>query len=247
MLEAGQHLLIEKPLAPSRAETRTLLELARDRKRVVRPVHQLAFQRWLPKLELIGEFLDLAYDTCSAGAAGTNARTSDAVVDEILSHPLSLFDRILPGALALAQFDCMRPRPGQLRAQAAVEGVGLSISISMDGRATRHELRVTGTKGTLVADLFHGFAWIDSGGASRSAKIARPLLASARWGAAATANLAGRSLRREPAYPGLRELVAAFYAEVRAGEASNDGDLPFGSTLHVAQIRDEIIAASKPS
>ena len=120
-------------------------------------------------------------------------------------------------------------------------GLTLSISISMNARPPRHELRISGTEGTLAADLYHGFSWIEKGSVGRSYKVVRPFVASARMGAAAAVNLSGRILRWEPAYPGLRELVAAFYGEVRSGR-SGDSVFRDDHALQVARARDALMA-----
>ena len=44
-LDAGRHVLCEKPLAPSLAETQALLDRAQEQGRVLCAVHQFPFQR----------------------------------------------------------------------------------------------------------------------------------------------------------------------------------------------------------
>lgn len=214
-LERGIHVIIEKPLAASPEETEALIALASERRALLCPVHQLAFQRWHALLPRVGEFLDVRYSTCSAGAHGEIDAESNRVADEILSHPLSLFERICPGSLEEARWTASRPAPGELRAHSTASGVSLALSISMNGRPTSHELRVTGVRGTLHVDLFHGFGWIEGNHASRIYKIARPFAGAARQFAAASRNLIHRAWSREFAYPGLRELIDAVYAELR--------------------------------
>jgi hypothetical protein len=131
--------------------------------------------------------------------------------------------------------------PGELRCTASGGGLTASILISARGRPTRNTLRVIGEGGTAHLDLFHGFAVLERGSASRSYKIGRPLALAARTFAAAARNLAGRALRGETAYPGLRGLVAAFHRAVRHDWPSPIA--PF-EALEVARARDELLAAT---
>jgi predicted dehydrogenase len=88
----------------------------------------------------------------------------------------------------------------------------VSIRVSMHGRPTVSSLLLIGERGTLQADLFHGFVVRQPGEVSRRRKIVQPFgLAGALFGTAGV-NLAGRAWRRELAYPGLRELMRRAYA-----------------------------------
>ena len=250
-LEAAADVIVEKPLAADAGETARLLGLARDRERVLCPVHQLVFQAWLGELERLGEILSLDYSACSAGATHP-ASDPDRVADDILSHPLSLFVALLSrgdadadaardvGALA---WSAQRAAPGELAAHATSGKVALGLSISLHGRPPRHELRATGTRGTLHADLFHGFAWREGASTSRAYKIARPFWSAGRQLAGAASNLARRAAKREPAYPGLRELISQVYG-CRSRGTLAASPVPPDHTLAVARARDAIIAAS---
>src|SRR5262249_10903521 len=102
-------------------------------------------------------------------------------------------------------------------------------------------VRLRAERGTLTADLFHGFAVTEAGGVSRGRKLMRPFRRSGGELASAAANLAVRALRGGTAYPGLRALTAAVY------RAASTGAPPFspGSVLAVAEARDRWIAAAR--
>jgi len=55
---------------------------------------------------------------------------------------------------------------------------------------------------------------------------------------AAAINLAARSARHEPAYPGLRELVRRLYTAIRGQTA---GPISPAETLAVAEARDRLL------
>jgi hypothetical protein len=99
-------------------------------------------------------------------------------------------------------------------------------------------LRVVADAGSVEADLFHGFAVRRSPSVSRSAKITQPFRNAGLEIVSASGNLARRAVRREPAYPGLRELVRLFYASVSNGSQS---PISFSETLDVARARDVIM------
>jgi len=260
-LRASADVIVEKPLAGSAGETERLLALAQERGRMLCPVHQLVFQPWLERVDRVGEILAIDYSACSAGAVGRGRHAADEVADDILSHPLSLFEHLLsrarpPGEalggalgasleLGALPWNAERATSGELHAHATGGGVALSLGISMRGRPPRHELRLTGARGTLHADLFHGFAWVEGETTSRAYKIARPFWLAGRQIASAASNLARRAARSEPAYPGLRDLVAAVYGSRNdSSGATPPAPLSPAHTLAVARARDAIMAAS---
>lgn len=244
-LRCGAHAIVEKPVAATAAETAQLVMVAESCGRLVCPVHQYPFQRsirgaisTIPELE---PMFDLSWVACSAGAAGAGATAADEVAADILAHPLSVLQRMLPGGLAELSWCASRPRAGELRAFAATAGTSVSIMISMGGRPTRNELRLIGAGGTLHADLFHGYAVREPNEVSRARKIALPFARSAATTRAAAANLARRTLQREPAYPGLRALIAEVYAFARDGGRP---PISHDECLAVARARDRLLTAT---
>jgi predicted dehydrogenase len=244
VVEAGVHVIVEKPLAGDAAGTETLLAAAAERSRLVVPVHQFIFQpgvrRLLEQRARLGSIVRCAFAAATAGTdqAGIDA---DELVQEILPHPLSLFARFLPLPVAAGDWFVARTAPGELRALAAAGGATLEIAITTAGRPTRAELEITGSSASARADLFHGFAVIEQGRATRSGKAVRPFALAGSTLVRAGGNLASRAARREQAYPGLRELVRRTY-----DAASNGAPPPIdpAEILAVARARDVILAAS---
>lgn len=237
-LEAGSHVIIEKPFAPTPKDTDAILDAAAQMDRMAIPVHQFGFQTWVPDAATLGRVVQVRASTCSAGADGS--ADPDRIVDEILPHPLSLFDRLFPGCLADATWTVSSPEPGELLAHAELAGASCAIEISMRARPTRNELFVSGLQGSLYADLFHGFGLREGAHTSRAYKIARPFVVGSKRLAHAGVNLLTRAKRRESAYPGLRALIAAAYRHV-----GGTGEVPL-SPVHVRSVersRAQIIAA----
>jgi predicted dehydrogenase len=230
-------VLCEKPLAPDAAETERLLEAASQAGRLLVPVHQYLFQpgfeRLTAALPTVGPVLHVDTVACSAGGEGHD--DLDAVVAEITPHPLAVLERILPGGLAALDWTVARPRGGELRATSADPSA--EILVSLGGRPTRNELRLIGEHGTVLADFFHGFAVVEGDAVSRARKISAPFVEAGATAGAAAVNLATRAVRQQPAYPGLRELIAALYAAVRAGGAA---PIAPAEALAVARARDAL-------
>jgi predicted dehydrogenase len=249
-LDAGVHLLVEKPLALTATTTERLVAKAAERRVLLAPVHQYVFQDgvvraagWLPQ---IGTPLDFDAAICSAGGSYLRGEQLDDLAADILPHPLALLDTLFPGALAAIEWMQVRTRSGEWRILGAVadRGVSVSILISLHGRPTQSSLRITGANGTIHMDLFHGFAVLEPGGVSRAHKIARPFTLAARTFQAATWNLAGRLIRREPAYPGLRRLIGRFYDAVH-----EHAELPFSDEhiVAVANAREHLRGMVTPT
>jgi predicted dehydrogenase len=243
-IAAGRHALVEKPLAATAATVRRLLDEARMAGVLVCPVHQFLFQRGTVRLlalrDSLGAIRHVDFVACSAGAEGRNAPSADAVVADILPHPLSLTARLLVAPLAEAAWRVQRPRPGELRATATLAGASVSMLISMSGRPTTNECRVTAEGGTVHLDLFHGFAVVERRAeGTRLNKVLHPFSRNMSALAIAGVNLAGRALRRETAYPGLGELVRQAHTA-----ASSGGPPPITptETIAVAEARDRILA-----
>jgi predicted dehydrogenase len=240
-LERGCHVLVEKPLAASGPVTRELLRLAESRGVLLCPVHQFLFQPGVLRLrELLPRILPLRhvdYVACSAGAVGVSGAERDRILLEILPHPLSLLERVLPGSVPDIDWYLQHPLPGELHALSSFGGASVSLLVSLAGRPTRNTLRLIGAGGTVHLDLFHGFAVAEPGSSSRRYKIVHPFVMSGATALHAARNLAARVLRAEPAYPGLRELIRRFYAAVR-----DDGPAPIsaGEVLAVASARDRL-------
>jgi hypothetical protein len=211
------------------------------------PVHQFVFQEgvrqiteWIPSF---GRIQRVDFSTCSAGAAGKDPASLDHLIAEILPHPLALVSTLLRAPLGSSSWEIAHPVAGELGAVTSVEDTIVSIAISAHSRPTENVLRVLGSAGSATADLFHGFAVRHEGVVSRRAKMAQPFNVAGRTFGNASINLARRALRREFAYPGLRELVRQFYSATR-GERPTP--LSPASIADVACARDRILASLRP-
>lgn len=218
-IREGIHVLVEKPLAAGEADALRLFDLAAERNTLVCPVHQFVFQdgveEALRRLPQIGRLVGIEARICSAGGENSPVEHLDSLAFSILPHPLSLAQRFLKSGISSVDWEVLRPDSGELRIFGMSDETSLSIFVSMNSRPTINMMRLTGTGGSIYLDLFHGYSVFEPGRVSRLTKTLRPFDFAARSVAAATANLARRSIRREPAYPGLRRLIREFYRSIR--------------------------------
>ena len=242
-VDAGAHVIVEKPLAEDAAATRRLLDSTADGGRMVVPVHQFVFQPGvqviLRRRDELGPLVRCAFAAASAGTE-TTTLSADELVSEILPHPLSLFARLTRLDVGELDWHVIRPARGELRAVAVADATSLEIVLTARGRPTSATLEVMGAKATARADLFHGFATFDRGRASRATKLTGPFAQSTRTLVGAGVNLAARTITWEPAYPGLRELVRRTYAAIAGG---TDPPISPAEAIAVALARDRILGA----
>lgn len=241
-LEAGCHALVEKPLAPESALTSELFDQAQSAGRLLCPVHQFPFMRGVLRarslVTTIAPIRHVEHIAFSAGAAGLDAEGHDRIAADIVPHSFSLFSCFLGIAPDEIDWELMRPAPGEIRAQGLAGEATASITISMGGRPTTNRLVIVGERGTLHVDLFHGFCVVESPSVSRLRKIAEPFSLSSKTFLAAGLNLLARTIQREPAYPGLRELIRQFYAAAAGAEPP---PIAPAETLAIARARDRFI------
>jgi predicted dehydrogenase len=233
-LRAGKHVVVEKPFAPSVREAERLLALARAQARQISVVHQFPFQRGVQRvrrrLGSLGELVQVTYRACSAGG-GPVGGDRRRVLLEILPHPFSLFRALAGGEMDSGSWRIGRFTDSELEAACTRSATSFRVLISLRGRPTRNELTLVGTRGTAHVNLFHGYAVFEAGAVSRRDKLLQPFRFGFRVLFAAGVNLLGRALRGEPAYPGLRELLGAFYEAITAG-----GPAPVSAEEIVASI-----------
>jgi len=245
LIGAGLNVLVEKPFTESAETTEAVLSLAQRRGVIACPVHQFLFQdgvrqllAWLPTM---GPVRRVEFSTCSAGATGADPASLDALIGEILPHPLAIIATLLRTRIGSAKWHVAHPSAGEFRAMTTLCGTLVDLAISAHGRPTENVLRVMTDSGSATADLFHGYVLRRSGVVSRAAKVAQPFTVSMTTLRIATANLIRRAARREPAYPGLRRLVDEFYQATRIHSAP---PISYESVIDVAQARDRLVRAT---
>jgi predicted dehydrogenase len=247
-IELGVHALVEKPLANDAVAAARLHSLATERGVLLCPVHQFLFQEGVlhatATLNGLGRIRHIDVLACSAGADGRGDEEREQVALDILPHGLALARRFLGAPLAEIGWQVGQGPPGEIRAMADVGGASLAFTISMRSRPTENTLTLRCDRGTVRANLFHGYATIERGSPSRLDKLGRPFVSGAQGLGAAMANLVGRAARDEPASPGLRELVRRFHL---ACAGLGPSPISVDESIDVARARDGIAALRSKS
>jgi predicted dehydrogenase len=213
-LQAGASVIVEKPVADTLAAARALASLAAEKGLLVVPVHQFPFQAGFQRLRAelggLGTLRSVEFVTFTAGAGTAVGAARRKIALEILPHVVSLF-HALGFPIAAEGFALQRFTDDVLELSWQSGPTRLSGRIDLCARPTCNELRVAGDDGTALADLFHGYVTFDRAEVGRASKLLRPFRASSKTLLGAGANLVGRAWRREPAYPGLSELIGRTY------------------------------------
>ncbi len=248
-LQAGCHVIVEKPATATLAEATTLMATARAAGRQVVPVHQFAFQdgvqRIVARRDAIGPLRHIDFATCSAGADRHPGADRDLVAAEIAPHAFALARALLQTSVAGLSWHLDRPAPGEWRFSATTPaGCTIAGLISLNARPTFATCRVLGEHGSATADLFQGFSLFEPDTASTSYKVLRPVAVGLGTAGTSAWQLAGRAIRWERAYPGLRALCAASYAAIRG-----EGPPPFADdeVEDVAAARDRLLSLAGSS
>lgn len=240
-LDGGRHVVAEKPVTERAEATVRLLSRADRAGLTLTPVHQFPFQRGVRRLlrdrATLGRIHGLSGVVCSAGAdAGTDA-DRDRVAADIVPHFLALTAAFAEQPIddPAAEWHCLRSAPGEWLVTGRLDGVAISLTISMSSRPTRNEWEVRGSAGTGRADLFHGYSIIDRGGTTRRDKVLRPFRVSTASLGRAALNLGRRGLSGDRAYPGLRELLTATYRSIAEGTPA---PIPPHETAAIARVSE---------
>ena len=245
-IEAGIPVLMEKPLAMDAAATEALFRLAQSRGVLLCPVHQFLFQPGILAAEramaTLGTLRQLDVVACSAGADRSSEPEREGVALDILPHGLALARRLIGVSVGGVEWRVSDGAPGEIRAMADVGRTSVMLAVSMRARPTENALTARHDLGTVRANLFHGYATIERGTPSRLDKLGRPFLGAAQEMTRALGNLVGRTVRREPAYPGLRELVRQFHVACASGGPS---PISVDESIDVARARDSIREARR--
>lgn len=240
-IDAGVHVIVEKPVAASVVDTESLLQASSKQNVKLCPVHQFGFQDGvlaaIAELDSLGDLLSVRFTTASAGGEHSKSKLNEIIAD-IIPHPLSVLQRLRPGIrLETSQWQGVQARDGELQLMGEAGGITIDIYISMNARPTRCEMELFCSKGRLILNFFHGYAVVETGKVSRVQKMMQPFKYALKEFFIAGGNITKRGLNRELAYPGLSRLIEEFYNAVVA-----DTEAPISpeEILEVAIARDNL-------
>lgn len=231
-LEAGLHVYVEKPIAPTVGEMRELVALAESKGLSICAGHQLlaeppmrALRELLPALGPIVHVESyFSFRTVRRTPGGRAPLRADLQLLDVLPHPtyllLDVLHQVAPGVpTRLCSLDA--GPPGTVHFTAARGDVHGSLVITLRGRPVESYLKVVGENGTLQADFVRGtLLRLIGPGTSGIDKALNPYRVSWQTGMRTTSALTRRVLGRKLSYPGLAEMFEAFYESVRTGGPS---------------------------
>lgn len=223
-LESGCHLYVEKPFASTRGEAEALLSLAEARGLRVCAGHQLLFEPPTQEaLELTSKLGRLSHiesyfafrPTRSKRGAGLS---SDEQLKDVLPHPLYLLLRFLETADPDSTPEI---RAVELSGDGTVhalirsgDAVG-SLVVTLGGRPVESYVKLVGSNGRLRADYVLGIVVRSIGpGTSAVDKVLQPFRTARQITFGTTASLVRRATHRGRNYPGLVEILDAFYRSI---------------------------------
>lgn len=231
-LEAGCHAYVEKPFAGSTQTTERLLALARSKNLILCAGHQLLYQfparRALQLLPALGRLVHIesyfSFRTVRRSAVGRAPLRADLQLLDILPHPVSLLLRFLEETAPDARCELIAGTTnsaGTVHALLRRGGITGTLTVTLEGRPVESDLRLIGANGTVHADFVRGTVQRLIGpGTSGIDKALNPLRLARQLFVGTIVALGGRVLRRERSYPGLTEILKAFYEAILNSTAS---------------------------
>jgi predicted dehydrogenase/nucleoside-diphosphate-sugar epimerase len=226
-LEGGAHVYVEKPFALTIGDATALLEKARIRGRLVCAGHQLlrdpAYEALTARAATLGAPVQIdshfAFRPAGASAERRGARMLARQLLDILPHPLyalvAAMERYAPDAGRI-ELAWAHATPSDVQAMLCAGNLVGRLSVSVRARPVASYLTITGTRGALTCDFVRSIV-IGAGnpGTEPLEKILNPVAEGAQM-AGRTALSVGRRICSGTSYPGLAELVGAFYEAIAA-------------------------------
>ena len=254
-LEGGAHVYVEKPFALTIGDATALLEKARIRGRLVCAGHQLlrdpAYEVLTARAATLGAPVQIdshfAFRPAGASAERRGGRMLARQLLDILPHPLyalvAAMERCAPDAGRI-ELGWAHATPSDVQAMLRAGDLVGRLSVSVRARPVASYLTFTGTRGALTCDFVRSIV-IGAGnpGTEPLEKILNPMAEGAQM-AGRTALSVGRRICSGTSYPGLAELLGAFYDAIAAGAPS---PITPNHLLHVTRMFQPLAARIEAS
>jgi predicted dehydrogenase len=249
-LEAGAHVYVEKPFAPTAADARALVDLARSRGKLVCAGHQLlrdpAFGTLLGRAAELGTPINadshFAFRPVNLDPERGSPRALAQLLVDILPHPLYSLIAVLErfaSTGAPVELAWSHAEPTDVQALLRCGSLTGRLSVSLRARPVASWLTLTGTHGSLTCDFVRSVViGAANPGTEALEKILNPIVEGGQQIARTCTSLA-RRFTSGASYPGLAELIGAFYAA-----AAGDGvaPVPPDHLVRVSEIFEGLVA-----
>lgn len=250
-IEAGCHVYVEKPFAPTEAEARAVLAEAEEHGVRVCAGHQLLFERpalesWklLPGLGHLQHVESYFAFRPVRGQGGQTPVRAEAQLLDILPHPvyvlLEAFEAAgLPGITEITALEVGEGTVHALLRRGPLTG---ALVVTLTGRPVDSYLRVVGSNGCLQADFVRGIVTRQIGpGVSGIDKLLAPFRTARQLTLGTTGAMYRRFADRKRNYPGLQEIIEAFYAHVE--DPTQPAPVSASSILETTGVQERVAGA----
>ena len=231
-LENGAHVYVEKPFTLTATDAAGVLDVAGRAGRSVCAGHQLLMEgparSLLASLPMIGRVVHLeSYFAFRSVRKSRDGRSLMSPIDQlldILPHPVYTMLEALracePNAVpAIVSLDVRAE--GEVHALLRAGDATGVLVVTLRGRPIESYLRVVGTNGCLRADFVRGaLTRLPGPGTSALSVVSNPYREATQIVRGSTSGFAHRLRGRKKGYPGLAELIEAFYESIRKGGPS---------------------------
>lgn len=247
-LSRGAHVYVEKPFALTSNDAVNMINLAKETGRRICAGHQLLYEspalRANEFLKNIGKILYVeSYFSFRPVRRAMDGRSTISPLDQlvdILPHPVYLLLHFMKGVAANGVDVPVETKALEVSANGWVRGlfqcggVAGNLVVTLQGRPVESYVRVVGTNGCLFADFVRGTVVILPGpGTSGISKVINPYSHTWQTATKTTRALFARVLKKQKSYPGLAEIIHAFYESVREG---NDPPTSYPSIIETVGI-----------
>lgn len=225
-LDAGCHVYVEKPFTDTPEQAEGLVTLAAERGLLLCAGHQLLFQDPTPQLletvKYIGHPAHIesyfSFRPSRGRGDGKAALRRDLQLRDILPHPIYLATEALQ---AFAPGDRPELRhvsvgsDGTVHAVLEQGGVTATVVVTLTGRPVENYLRLVGSRGSATGDYVRNILVKSLGpGHSTLDKVFEPYRRARQLVWNTSGALLRRFVTRQKSYPGLGDLIEAFYRAI---------------------------------
>ena len=247
-LSGGAHVYVEKPFALTSIDAVNMINLAKETGRRICAGHQLLYEspalRAHEFLKNIGKILYVeSYFSFRPVRRAMDGRSTISPLDQlvdILPHPVYLLLHFMKGISPHGEDVPVETQAlavsanGWVRGIFQCGGVAGNLVVTLQGRPVESYVRVVGSNGCLLADFVRGtVVTLPGPGTSGISKVINPYSHAWQTATKTTRALFARVLKKQKSYPGLAEIIYAFYESVRLG---NDPPISYPSIIETVGI-----------
>jgi len=247
-LSREAHVYVEKPFALTSNDAVNMINLAKETGRRICVGHQLLYEspalRAHEFLKSIGKILYVeSYFSFRPVRRAMDGRSTISPLDQlvdILPHPVYLLLHFMKGSFANGEDVPVETQALEVSANGWVRGllqcggVAGNLVVTLQGRPVESYVRVVGTNGCLLADFVRGtVVTLPGPGTSGISKVINPYSHAWQTATKTTRALSARALKKQKSYPGLAEIIHAFYESIREG---NDPPISYPSIIETVGI-----------